>query len=81
MYERPRVNVKVEVQLFRLHVTFHTSPLFYLRAQNLRGYARKNYATVKIPLNKPSTVNTLLSDHSQGSESGRLIEVLYPVIY
>ena len=31
MYERPRVNVKIE----RGCVTFHTLPLFYLRSQDL----------------------------------------------
>ena len=44
MYERPRINVKVEPrQLLRLRVAFHTLPLFYLRA-----FARKNYASMKI---------------------------------
>ena len=33
-------------QLLRLRVTFHTLPLFYLRA-----YSRKNYARVEIHLN------------------------------
>ena len=35
-----------EVQLSRLRTTFHTLPLFYLRA-----YARKNYVTVEIQPN------------------------------
>ena len=45
---RSRINVKVETRsTFTLRVAFHTLPLFYLRAQNLRAYARKNYATVE----------------------------------
>ena len=40
-----RVNVKVE-----RGATFHFLPLFHLRAQNLRAYARKNCATVEIDL-------------------------------
>ena len=35
-------------QLLRLLAAFHTFPLCYLRAENLRAYARKNYATVEI---------------------------------
>ena len=35
----------------RLLAAFHTFPLSYLRAENLRAYARKNYATVEIHLN------------------------------
>ena len=34
-----------------LRAVFHTLPLCYLRAENLRAYARKNYATVEIHLN------------------------------
>ena len=60
MYERSRVNVKVERgSTFTLPVTFHTLPpsppwlpLFYLRA-----FIRKNYATVEIHL-KTCYVNT-----------------------
>ena len=49
MYERPLGKVKVgEIQLSLLRVTFHTMSLFYLRAQNLRAYARKNYTAVEI---------------------------------
>ena len=44
-----RLNVKLkEVLLLRLRATFDTLLLFYLRAQILRTYARKNYATVEI---------------------------------
>ena len=49
MYERPRVNVKVERGSTFTYtpdlVTFDTLSLFYLRA-----YARKKYATVEIHL-------------------------------
>ena len=49
MYERLRINLKVERGLtLRIRVTFHTLSLFYLRAEDLRVYARKNYATVEI---------------------------------
>ena len=46
-----RLNVKLsEFLLFRLHIivraAFHTLPLFYLRTQILRSYARNNYVTV-----------------------------------
>ena len=54
MYERPRVNVKVERGLsLRLRVTSHTLSLFYFiygAAKNLRAYARTNNATVEIHL-------------------------------
>ena len=44
-----RLNVKLsEVLLLRLRATFHTLPLFYLRTEILRTYARENYATVEI---------------------------------
>ena len=46
MLEKPFVNVKVEQgSTLRLRVTFHTLPLFYLRA-----YAQKKYAKVEIHL-------------------------------
>ena len=37
-----------EVQLLRLRATFHALPLFYLRMEILRAFARKNYATLEI---------------------------------
>ena len=40
-------------QLSRLRVAFQTLPLFHLRTEILRAYARKNYATVEID---PKTV-------------------------
>ena len=46
MQEKPFVNVKVKQgSTLRLRVTFHTLPLFYLRA-----YAQKKYAKVEIHL-------------------------------
>ena len=55
MYEK-----RVNVQLLRLRVAFHTSPLLisiYARkaSLSLRPYARKNYATVEIHLKKNFT--------------------------
>ena len=41
-------------QLSRLRVAFQTLPLFHLRTEILRAYARKNYATVEID---PKTVD------------------------
>ena len=37
-----------EVQLLRLRAAFHALPLFYLRMEILRAFARKNYATLEI---------------------------------
>ena len=46
MYGRSRVNVKVDLaQLSRFLVTFRTLPPFHLRAQILRAFTRKNYAS------------------------------------
>ena len=41
-----------EVQLLRLHMTFHTLPLFYLLIYNLHvdAYAHENKVTVEIDL-------------------------------
>ena len=50
MHGRSRINLKIKLklaQLLHLRVAFRTLPLFYLRAQNLRACARKNYATVE----------------------------------
>ena len=49
MYEGSRVNVKDERgSTLSLRAALHTLPLFYLRTSILRGYERKNYATVEI---------------------------------
>ena len=50
MYERPRVNVKVD-RVLPLTLTRdlpYIMPLFYLRALNLRAHARENYTAVEI---------------------------------
>ena len=48
-YKVPSLNEKLsEVQLLRLRATFHALPLFYLRTEIFRTYARKNYATLEI---------------------------------
>ena len=53
MYEKPRVNVKVErgsTFTFTRGSSYITSILIYARkaSSSLRPYARKNYATVEI---------------------------------
>ena len=55
MYEKPRVNVKVEPRstfTFTRGFSYITSILIYARkaSSSLRPYARKNYATVEIHL-------------------------------
>ena len=55
MYEKPRVNVKVErgsTFTFTRVFSYITSILIYARkaSSSLRPYARKNYATVEIHL-------------------------------
>ena len=57
MYEKPRVNVKVEPRstfTFTRGFSYITSILIYARKtrSSLRPYARKNYATVEIHLNE-----------------------------
>ena len=56
MYEKPRVNVKVErgsTFTFTRGFSYMASILIYARkaSSSLRPYARKNYATVEIHLN------------------------------
>ena len=55
MYEKPRVNEKVEPRstfTFTRGFSYITSILIYARkaSESLRPYARKNYATVEIHL-------------------------------
>ena len=64
MYERLRVNVKVErgstFNIYNVHATFHTLPLFYLRTYILRACASKDYATVEIRLRRPQSAGPFL---------------------
>ena len=49
MYRSSHANVKLNIaQLSRIRVAFHTLPLFYLCAEILRAFPRKNYAKVEI---------------------------------
>ena len=51
MCGRSLVNVKLNLaQLSHLRMAFLTLPLFHLRAQIFRAFARKNYAAVEINL-------------------------------
>ena len=53
MYERPHVSVNVEQgYAFTYTRGLPYMSLFYLRAQDLRVYARKNYATLETHLKK-----------------------------
>ena len=64
MYGRSRVNVKVERgQLLHLRVTFHTLPLFYSRAYNLRAYLRESYVTMEIYSKSSLTKHAFATRH------------------
>ena len=79
MYERPLGKVKVsEIQLSLLRVTFHTMSLFYLRAQNLRAYGRKNYTAVEIHL-KGAKVRR--ADLEIGTSHIGLVFILYQIAF
>ena len=71
MYERPRVNVKVE-RGSTLTFTRDLS-LFYLRVLSLRAYARKNYATLEIHLEGYSRAKAepMSNLKSMGEEGGQ----------
>ena len=65
MYEKPRVNVKVEPRstfTFTRGFSYITSILIYARkaSSSLRPYARKNYATVEIHLESKTTADKRL---------------------
>ena len=70
MYEKPRVNVKVErgsTFTFTRGFSYITSILIYARkaSSSLRPYARKNYATVEIHLySRHTLVATVVADSS-----------------
>lgn len=65
MYGKPRLNVKVErvsTVTFARELPYTDSISF--RAQNLRAYAEKNYATVEIYLHSNATYGTLEINNS-----------------
>ena len=46
-------------QLLRLLAVFYTLSLFYLHAEIIRAYTRKNYATVDIPSYQETSQRTM----------------------
>ena len=71
MYEKPRVNVKVErgsTFTFTGGFSYIASILIYARkaSESLRPYARKNYATVEIHL-KDAKVTTIGKNMSEAA--------------
>ena len=56
-----------EVQLLRLRAGFHALPLFYLRTEILRTYARKNYVILEINP-KGSSAQNSRAEHYRPSQ-------------